>query len=435
MPMSKDEKLEKVQRLRTAHKKTKKMLEDEPVTWELHPGTDIARNWTVITAAYIGLEQTFKYLIAEENSQSIAELIAFQEGKTRPYQTHDLSQLFSRLAERTRDVVRDFYERFQSLHPYIAAGTVDKFLSVVSGVEGKGYERWRYTLIEDRELPRNSPEALVAVWEVSVQIAEERLWGSPRVRMPNEALAREFCSQLEAMEMKVSCERLDAGEPFQDIARETKDWLWKFGHPLNAFADVLWHFSRYDEHGQADVSEWLSDALTRWANVVLSNPAIAGPASLRAFVGRAQGHTSDGRSLRWDRNANRFETVPWSLENRHQDALPSGAVVIGDPTECGNRLGTLWQSAKRSKYCVLENRAFIGPPNEDPWFRTYEVQAGNEGSARSILTIWQKRYGDPDDLYMVEEWPREAIDEHLGQWIVLAEKIGEMRRGLNVAWG
>ena len=75
MPMSRDEKIEKVQRLLTAHRKTKEVLENEPVTWEVHPGSEIARNWTVITAAYSGLEQTMKYLIAEENAQSIAELM------------------------------------------------------------------------------------------------------------------------------------------------------------------------------------------------------------------------------------------------------------------------------------------------------------------------------------------------------------------------
>ena len=163
MPMSRDEKFEKVQRLLTAHSKTKELLENAPVTWEVHPGTDIARNWTVITAAYSGLEQTMKYLIAEENAQSIAELIKFREGKNLPYQTHDLLKLFSKLAEPTQDVVRDFYGRFQSLHSYISEETVGKFLSVVSEADGRGYERWRYTLIEDRPLPRNSPEGIVTL--------------------------------------------------------------------------------------------------------------------------------------------------------------------------------------------------------------------------------------------------------------------------------
>ena len=415
MPMSRDEKFEKVQRLLTAHSKTKELLENAPVTWEVHPGTDIARNWTVITAAYSGLEQTMKYLIAEENAQSIAELIKFRDGKNLPYQTHDLLKLFSKLAEPTQDVVRDFYGRFQSLHSYISEETVGKFLSVVSEADGRGYERWRYTLIEDRPLPRNSPEALVALWGVCVQIARERAWEKPRVRMPNEALSWEFCNQLETLEQNVSIDRQNAGEPFQDIAGETREWLWRTRHPLNAFADVLWHFSRFGEHGQADVSKWFSDALTRWAQIVLKNPAIAGATSLRAFVKRAQGQTPDGRSIRWDRNANRFEDVPWSLENRHQAALAPDAVVIGDPT--GMRLRMLWQAAKGSGYRVLENRSFKGPANEDRWFCTVEVQTAADGDERPILSIWEKRNNDEFEFYMVEQCSFEAIDADMRTWI------------------
>ena len=104
MPMSEDEKIEKVQRLLTAHRKTKEVLGNEPVTWEVHPGSEIARNWTVITAAYSGLEQTMKYLIAEENAQSIAELIERRGRKKSPYETHDVAKLFSKLREATQEV-------------------------------------------------------------------------------------------------------------------------------------------------------------------------------------------------------------------------------------------------------------------------------------------------------------------------------------------
>ena len=415
MPMSRDEKIEKVQRLLTAHRKTKEVLENEPVTWEVHPGSEIARNWTVITAAYSGLEQTMKYLIAEENAQSIAELIERRGRKKSPYETHDVAKLFSKLAEPTQDVVRDFYGRFQSLHSYITVKTVGEFLRAVSEADGHGYMRWRYTLIEDMPVPRNSPEALMAVWEVCVQIAQERAWEMQRVRMPNEALAWEFCNELETLELNVSVDRQNAGEPFQDIAGETKDWLWRTGHPLNAFADVLWNISRYDEHGQADVSEWLSDALTRWAIKLLNSPAIASRTSLRAFVERAQGRTPDGQSLRWNRKANRFEDVPWSLESRHQAALPPDAVVIGDPT--GMRLRLLWQAAKRSGYRVLENRAFKGPTNEDLWFRTVELHAAADGDKRPILSIWQKRNSDEFEFYMVEQCSREAIGADMRTWI------------------
>ena len=104
------------------------MLEGEPLTRELHPGTDIARNWTVITAAYSGLEQTLKYLIAEERDLTIAELINYSAPKRTgniecetgkyPYRTHNLGRLYSELEESTRNIVQDFYGRFQSLHSY-----------------------------------------------------------------------------------------------------------------------------------------------------------------------------------------------------------------------------------------------------------------------------------------------------------------------------
>ena len=143
MPMSNDAKFEKVQRLLTAHGRTKKTLENEPVVWELHPGTDIAQNWPVITAAYGGLEQTIKYLTAEEKGLTVQELFDFavaENGQANedcrrnyPYRTHNLGRLFSRLEERTKKTVREVFKRYKSLFPQIRIGSVDQFLHRVSG--------------------------------------------------------------------------------------------------------------------------------------------------------------------------------------------------------------------------------------------------------------------------------------------------------------
>ena len=372
MPMSRDASIEKVQRLLTAYKKTKETLEGEPATWELHPGTDIARNWTVITAAYSGLEQTLKYLIAEENGLTIPELIDFavpdnvdaneHNARTYPYRTHSLGWLFSKLQKPTQDVVREFFGRFQSLHSYIAIGRADNFLNLVSGRRGVGYELWRYTLIEEKPMPKNSPEALVAVWGVCVQIAEERLWKNQRVRMPDKELAQTLCHRLEMLQVYVSVDRQNAGEPFQDISGEIRDWLWRGGHPLDAFAKVLWHFARYDSPGVEDVSEWLSQSLTRWVNEVVASPIASARTSLRAFVTRAQGLTPDGQSIRWNSGQNRFEAIQWSLEQRFSDALPPQATIIGGPAGHQTPLTTLWVAARECGYRVLENRSFKGPP-------------------------------------------------------------------------
>ena len=439
MPMSRDAGNEKVQRLLTAYKKTKEMLEGEPVTWELHPGTDIARNWMVITAAYSGAEQTLKHLIAEEHGLTIQELIDFTDpnnvdanehiAKTYPYRTHSLGSLFSKLEKSTQDVVRDFFGRYRSLHSYIAIGSADDFLNRVSGRQGTGYERWRYTLIEDRPIPKNSPEALIAIWGVCVQIAKERLWKNQRVRMPDKELAQTLCHRLEMLLVNVSVDRQNAGEPFQDISGEIRDWLWRGGHPLNAFAEVLWHFARYGSHGVEDVSEWLSDTLTRWVNEVVGSPSASARTSLRAFLTRAQGPTPDGRSMRWNPSRNRFEAIKWSLEQRYSDTLPPQATVIGDLTRHQTRLTTLWVAARDSGYRVLENRAFNGPPGQYIWFCTLAVQEEDAGTVQPVLSMWQQRITDHDLFYVVAERALKEVSQPLRRWMDLARRLGEMRSG------
>ena len=439
MLMSRNERIEKVQRLLTAHKTTREALESKPVTWELHPGTDIARNWPVITAAYSGLEQTLKYLIAEHKGITIAELIDLAAPRNagidqphagrHPYRTHNLAWLFSKLDEPARDVVRDFYRRFRSLHAYVAVADADEFLNQVSGPRGAGYERWRYTLIEDRALPRNSPETLAAVWGVCVQIAEERLWENQRVRIPDRALTEQFCQSLEFIVAKVSVDRQEAGEPYRDISGEIREWLWRPGHPLNAFAAILWHFARYGAHGAERVSEWVSDALTRWLHDLAANPAASARTSLRAFVDRAQGHMSDGASIRWNPDAKRFEPVPWSLEARFRHAPPPHATVIADFAPQGIPLRSLWLAAREGGYRVLENRAFDAPPSEGVWLRTLEVRAEQAGNVERILSIWRKFDDDPDRFCMVEERAREDLSPPVRRWVDMAQRLAEMRGG------
>ena len=438
MPMSRDERFEKVQRLLTAHGRTRKTLENEPVVCELHRGTDIAQNWPVITAAYSGLEQTIKYLIAEEMKLTVQELLDFavaengegNEGRWRnyPFRTHNLGRLFSILEEPTKETVREFFGRYKSLLPDIGIGRVDQFLYRVSGRkgEGDGNVRWRYALIEGKTLPTNSPQALAAIWGVCVQIAQVRAWGNQRVQMPDDELGQELCAHLETLAERVSNEMQRPDDPFRDIKGEIGFWLRKRGHPLNAFAEVLWHFARHGNAGAADAPDWLSEALTRWARDVVKKAAADGPTLLRAFVVRAQGHTAHGESVRWNQNRNRFESVPWSLRKRFQDAPPANATVIGDRlVRYAAPLCSLWVAAKESGYRVRENRMFKGPPDQDPWFCTLEVTAENAGNVESVLSMWQQRQNAYDDLFhMVEECKPDAMSQPVRRWIDTARMWG-----------
>ena len=136
--MSNDASVETVQRLLTAYKRTRETLEAEPVTWELHPGTDAART----------RRSWFPYLTQ--------------------LRAGDYSQ-----GSRNRRRRYGIYGRSQSLHSYIAIRRADQSSHPIAGRQGVGFERRLYTRIEDKPLLRNSPEALAAVWGVCVQVAEE----------------------------------------------------------------------------------------------------------------------------------------------------------------------------------------------------------------------------------------------------------------------
>ena len=428
MPISNQGRPEKVQRLLTAHSRTKAVLESEPVVHELHLGTDIAQKWQAITTAYSGLEQTIKFLIAEQRGLTIQELYDFaveengaRRGRrhtTYPYRTHNLGRLFSELDQATRDTVREFYGRYHSLLPYIGIDTVDEFLHRVSGKRGDGYVRWRYALIEEKPLHGNSPQALVALWGVCVQIAQKKDWKYPQLQMPDAELGGKLCSHFESLARRVFDERHDPGDPFQDIGGEVVAWVRDRGHPLNVLAEALWHFARYGHAGAVHAPPWLSEALTMWAGEVLDEVMRTGPTLLRAFVLSAQGHTPRGKSVRWNLDRKRFEPVPWSLEKRFSDAPPEGGIVIEHRTGRGEApLRSLWSAAEEAGYRVRENREFAGPPGTDPWFCTLEI--ANEDD-EPVLSMWEQTLNLHDDSFrMVLESDPESMRAPLRRWIEL----------------
>ena len=319
--MTKEEKREKVQRLSVAQKKIKEMLEREPIVTDLHPGNNVAQNWPFIIAAYSGLEQTIKLLIADEQSYTIKELLDTRsqskteknksKGGVFPYRTHDLAGLFCHLDKSKTDIVREYYGQFQSLHSYIKIDKLDDFLNEISREDGRGYERWRYTLIEDEvQMPRNSPEALVAIWEVCTDIAIASVYENQRVRMLEKRLTQSLFGLLQKWENEVSINQQDAGLPFQDLRREAREQVFKGRHPLNVYAEILWHFNKHRSHGLANVSDQLSEVFSKWAANLIEIRNGSGMTSLRWFVERAQGRTTGNQSIRWNSETRRFEDIP-----------------------------------------------------------------------------------------------------------------------------
>ncbi len=314
MSMTYEQKVEKVQRLEVAYTTTKDTLESQPLVREFHPGSDIASKWGIITAAYSGLEQVIKYLIAEENSYTIEQMINPQGqsntgGTNSSYRTHNLAALFSHLENNTKSLVRNYYSQFQSLHSYIEIDKLDDFLSEVSGPRGRGYERWRYTLIEDEEqLPRNSTDAMIAIWGVCVEIALSRLYEFPRVEMLEQKLVRElyegFLESVAEIERSVYTEHSSP-----DLEQEANVQLFRDEHNLNVFAEILQHFGSFNSHGVPNISDELSMVVDCWLKNFANISATDGMSSLRWFIDRASGRKRNSESIRWDSESNRFIDV------------------------------------------------------------------------------------------------------------------------------
>jgi len=303
--MNYTQKIEKVKRLRTAYTKCKVTSESRPLVQEIDPGTIIASNWGIITAAYSGLEQSIKYLIAEEKSCTIEELI-----NHRKYKTHNLASLFSYLKEKNQSLIRNYYSQFQSLHSYIEIEKLDDFLWEVSGPQGTGYERWRYSLIEDEErLPRNSTEAMVAIWGICVEISLSQLLEKEKMRMLEEELVEElydvgFLQSVSKIENAVP-----EGKSFPNLEQEANDRLFRDDHKLNVFAKIFQHFGCCKSHGLSNLSDELSKAVDLWLEEYINIEETKGMSSLCLFIRRASGSTSYGESIRWDTGSGRFINV------------------------------------------------------------------------------------------------------------------------------
>lgn len=309
---------------------------------------------------------------------------------------------------------------------YIHVERVDEFLELVSDSDGRGYERWRYTLIEDKQLPTNSPEALLSIWDVCVQIAESRLWDNQKVRMPDKKLTRYLLDILGRIKYSASVTRFDEGQLPHDISTEIKQWLLSEKHPLNAFAKVLWHYTRYNSHGVAGTSQWLSDVIMEWVRQVLECDAVKARTLLRAFVKRSQGLFPGGESIRWNTENKRFENIPWSLSEPFRDNKPVNAIAfeVNDLHSYPSKIQRLRGAAKECGYHVSENMSFDRETKErDVWLCIFQVTENRSGKIKPILSIWKehrhtnKFFLRHDVFYFVKECSLDEMEPPIQRWI------------------
>ncbi len=401
--------LEILQRLKVAQRRTERAFLRDGPTHDLHPGTEIASAWPFITAGYCGIEQTFKFLIANDKGVSVAQLVDWSpdQGRGFPFRTHDLHELFLKLDYPAREVLEGHYRVFRSLHDYVDVPSLDEFLKTVSdppgGKAGRGYESWRYSLTDpDASIPQNSPWFLLAVWRAAVEVAEEREHGGA-MASPEERIAKSLYRCLERAMLEAFIDRQDRGLPYEDYLEQYRNWESSHGHPLNAYAAVLRDARLGEGPARSGASGTLEEALAKWTQSLHDCEDY----DVRRFCERAGGRRGGAGSIGWNPTKRVFEDKPWELEPRWAEAPPSESLQFEGDLD-GDQRDKVARLLRNRGFEVLENLNFSDPgrPERAEWLCTLEAkrqapdQFGDRGYAERV---WEPRESLEDgDVFHVE---------------------------------
>ena len=331
-------------------------------------GQELANQWMFIASCYSGIEQSLKVIAAAHCGLSVADL----RNEVPRGRGHDLACLFKSLDHESQCILMRYYARFQSLHSYIPIDSLPDLLQSISRTDGKGYERWRYSLIEtDSEIPTNSAEAMLAVWTSSVQLIGQRL-GIEHVTRPEQALMRQLSKLL----------------PRMSTEKDAIDPVWKecYEGPINHAARLLWEEHRGIEAELSWMESWVE------AIKVESNDSKA----LRYFIDVATGNTASGLGIIWDSDGKRFAAIPWNMESVAKNATPAGARELYSAVWTA-RPGVLRQ-VYQNGYRVRENWE-CGYCLDGRWWRTIAAEKIDASGIQGALTASLHNY----DLFVTLE--------------------------------
>ncbi|MCY3683331.1 MAG: hypothetical protein OXH16_18185 [Gemmatimonadetes bacterium] len=162
----KDADLATVAGLDTALRMEKEKYAKCPVKPDRVANHEIYQAWGYVICGYFLLEESFKLLIHIHGST--------------PDLIHTLNELFLRLPEDDKDLLREYYDDFRGVLAFENNMTfpftcLDDFLTNLDGVENKGKHfgsfDWRYYLIEN---PKSMPM-------VSIEFLHEVIFGTLRI--------------------------------------------------------------------------------------------------------------------------------------------------------------------------------------------------------------------------------------------------------------
>lgn len=394
--MDKYEQHEILQRLKIAQRRSQEAFEKTEKGWDLHVGTQIANWWMFMTAGYSGIEQSFKYIIAMERGTTVENLIKEERSI---FLTHDLGCLYDQMSEGAKQVLNEYYERFQSLHNYIEIETLQDFMKEVSGTGGQGYGRWRYALIQPGPIPRSNVDSMIAIWDACVQWITVQQYPSRKIQMPEMKLLKDFEDLLQKMYREPRLWRQTGDKRPANAVQDLREWYEDYGHPINAFAQLIWNDYRGISIEESVKSNWLASLLRVWLERTEDLCRGKNRANLFYFIERAKGNTGFGLGIRWNVEQNRFENIPWNLEEIMKEEVPDAAIKMdGQKTEMHNRL---LQKVHKDGFDVKENGFRSQQTEDETWMCTLVAEKEQASGGKVVIKVWEQ--GIDTDLYVEME--------------------------------
>ena len=148
-------------RLIEAQKKIEGFFIANPSQRDMDPQYEAIAAWMVVTCCYSGIEQSMKCLLQINGS--------FRKDD---HFHHNIGKLFQDLTSHEKQVLRMYYSVYRSLHTYIPPESVDCFLSTID----RGYQKWRYFLLEGKKPPITHPGAMVEIWLALCDVLKARVF-------------------------------------------------------------------------------------------------------------------------------------------------------------------------------------------------------------------------------------------------------------------
>ena len=216
-----------------AYDNTQRQFDEHPPKNDNAPIAAAINGWTLICGCYMGIEQTMKCLILMRDGCLV--------------RTHDFGNLFLLLDPSERDVVATYYRVYRSLHNFdtgsIALETACEFIQYIGKVgkdKGKGYEAWRYILIEDhKEMPKMHLGMMLEIWRALVDLVGHRVSGR---NYPNRTVDGYLKNYIDKVFSDAEMdEKLQAAPNFKEI----REWAEYRGGTLKAGIDLFHHFYRH----------------------------------------------------------------------------------------------------------------------------------------------------------------------------------------------